>query len=238
MDTNQYLLTVTFSAPERKKVLDDPMASFEAAMAGAFPDRRHIHTVSNPRYATGPDPYLGDALAHLQDADILIQPCLISAGPEWARMKGMLPPDIPVGLPLLNDEEDCLRCAEALLPTLPKQAVVFMAHGSKHPDAPDFAPTMEVAFAALGRPDIYFANLEGANSLEGLLPRLREGSVQLRPFLFHPRLHRQRDLEQRWVPALEQAGHRVDCRHAGLCAYPEIQALYIAHAKGAHQLGK
>lgn len=238
MDTNKYLLTVTFSAPERKKALDDPMASFEAAMAGAFPDRRHIHTVSNPRFATGPDPYLGDALAHLQDADILIQPCLISAGPEWLRLKAALPAHVSLGLPLLNDENDCLRCAEAILPTLPKQAVVFMAHGSKHPDAPDFAPTMELAFASLGRPDVYFANLEGANSLEGLLPRLREGSVQLRPFLFHPRLHRQRDLEQRWVPALEQAGHTVDCRHAGLCAYPEIQTLYIAHAKGAHQLGK
>lgn len=228
MNTMKYLLTVTFSAPE-----PGGMAGFEAAVATAFPDRRHIHTVSNPRYATGDVPYLGQALEQLQGMDILVQPCLISSGGEWERLKQLVGPDIPLGLPLLNDKADCLACAEAILPTLPDTAVVFMAHGSKQADAWDFSLEMEQAFAGLGRSDVYFANLEGENGLARLLPRLNHRELQLRPFLFCPRLHRQRDLEQLWIPALEGSGHTVDCRIPGLCAYPGLQQLYIGHAQQA-----
>lgn len=237
MDSTKYLLTATFSAPPRDQVIDDPMSAFEKDIAAAFPDRQHLHTVCNPRFATHRDPWVGDVLEQLQGVDILLQPCLISAGPEFLRLKSVLPSHIFLGQPLLNRRENCLECARALLPTLPNKAVVFMAHGSKVADCFDFSPEMEAAFAILGRKDIYFANLEGANSLIRLLPRLKEEQVQLRPFLFHSRLHRQQDLERLWIPALEQAGHRVDCQSAGLCAYPEIRQLYIAHAKRAHQLG-
>ncbi len=228
MNTTKYLLTVTFSAPEA-----DGMAGFNAAVAAAFPDRRHLHTVSNPRYATADVPYLGQALEPLQGMDLLVQPCLISPGGEWERVKALVGPNLPLGLPLLTQEADCLSCARAMLPTLPDTAVVFMAHGSKQAGVWDFSPLMEQAFASLGRSDVYFANLEGENGLDRLLPRLKHENLQLRPFLFCPRLHRQRDLEQLWVPALEQSGHTVDCSASGLCAYPGLQQLYIGHAQQA-----
>lgn len=228
MNTTKYLLTVTFSAPGA-----DRLSSFTSAMSQAFPDRTLIHTVSNPRYASGDTPYLGQALERLQGQDVLVQPCLISPGREWAQVQTLTEGHFPLGLPLLHRGADCLPCARAILPTLPETAVVFMAHGSRRPGAWDLSPAMEGAFAQLGRKDVYFANLEGPNGLADLLPRLKHRKVQLRPFLFCPRLHRQRDLEQLWVPALEEQGHIVDCRAPGLCAYPGLQRLYINRGQQA-----
>ena len=239
MGQNKLLLTVTFSAPHRQGA-DDALTGFLAAMAGAFPDRRHLHTVARPRFAEPGAPSVGEVLEQAPvDANILIQPCFISAGPEWKRLRSLAEQDarVALGRPLLADASDALPCAEALLPGLPDGAVVFIAHGSKHPDAPDFSPALEDAFAQLGRSDVYFANLEGENGLEKLLPRLALGlPVQLRPFLFHSRLHRQRDLEQRWLLALEGAGHPVDCRGGSLCGEVAIRQLYLNRAREAESL--
>ena len=239
MGQNKRLLTVTFSAPRRQEE-DDPLTGFLAAMAGAFPDRQHFHTVARPCFAVPDAPYIGDVLEQAPEhSDILIQPCFISAGPEWERLHSLAvqDPRIALGRPLLAGAADALPCAEALLPGLPDETVVFMAHGSKHPDAPDFSPALEAAFAQLGKNNVYFANLEGENGLEKLLPRLSPGlPVQLRPFLFHSRLHRQRDLEQRWRPVLEGAGHPVDCRGDSLCGEPAIRQLYIHRAREAESL--
>lgn len=239
MGQNKLLLTVTFSAPHRQGE-DDALTGFLAAMAEAFPDRHHLHTVARPRFAEPGAPFVGDVLGQAPaGADILIQPCFISAGPEWDRLRSLAERDpcITLGRPLLADTSDALPCAEALLPGLPDGAVVFMAHGSRNPAAPDFSPALEAAFAQLGRSDVYFANLEGENGLEKLLPRLAPGlAVQLRPFLFHSRLHRQRDLEQRWLQALEGAGHPVDCRGGSLCGEVAIRQLYLNRARAAESL--
>ena len=236
MTPTKYLLTVTFSAPERQKVLDDPMAGFEVAISAAFPEHRHIHTVSLSRFATPRDRALDEVLTQLGDADeVIIQPCLVSAGPEWERLKERIPHkhNFKLGLPLLTDEDSVRRCAQAMLPCLPEHGVVFMAHGSRDPLARDCSPLLEQTFAALGRDNVYFANLEGENGLKNLLPRLKEDRLELRPFLFCPRLHKQRDLEQLWLPTLTQAGHTVTCRSVGLCAYPPIRDLYIKRAQKA-----
>lgn len=238
-----HLLTVTFSAPERQKVQNAPMDTFEGAIRRAFPARRHRHTVSNPRFATDRDPHIAQVLARLdaQD-DVLIQPCLVSPGPEWEKLRTLLSGcshpfrRLALGRPLLASREDALDCARAILPELPDTPVVFLAHGSKDPSAPDISPILESAFGELGRTNVFFANLEGENGLEQLLPRLRETELQLRPFLFCPRLHRQRDLEGVWIDALTRAGHQVDCRTPGLCTYPGLQQLYIRHAREAEPL--
>lgn len=239
MGQNKLLLTVTFSAPRRQEE-DDPLTGFLAAMADAFPERRHLHAVARPRFAAEDTPCVGAVLEYMPaDADILVQPCFISAGPEWERLRSLAEQDprIALGRPLLAAAADALPCAQALLPTLPAGVVIFMAHGSKDPSAPDFSPSLEAAFAQLGRKNVYFANLEGSNGLERLLPRLAPGlPVQLRPFLFHSRLHRQRDLEQRWRPALEQAGHPVNCRIGSLCGEAAIRQLYIRRAREAESL--
>ena len=127
-----HLLTVTFSAPERQKVQNAPMDTFEGAIRRAFPARRHRHTVSNPRFATDRDPHIAQVLARLdaQD-DVLIQPCLVSPGTEWEKLRTLLSGcshpfrRLALGRPLLASREDALDCARAILPELPDTPVVI-----------------------------------------------------------------------------------------------------------------
>ena len=232
------LLTLTFSAPDRGAP-DGAMERFDTVIAHAFPHHRRIHAVTNAA-RRGDEPLLQELLPGLMDEVVTIQPCFINVGSEWGRLLPLLKeighPNLRLGRPLIETQADAQACAQAILPELPRTPVVFMAHGSKDPTIPDLSPMMEQAFHALGRTDVYFANLEGENNLSTLLPRLKHSTVELRPFLFCPKFHRHRDLEGNWNAALQEWGIQVACSSTPLCAYPGIQQLFIRRAEQANLL--
>lgn len=153
------------------------------------------------------------------------------------------PRHITVGQPLLHDERDVARAAEALLAHLPEgravdEAVVCMGHGTWHSGEASYQALAE----RIARHDanIHIGTLEGGHRLENLLPALRQSGVRtvwLLPLLSVIGKHAERDMAgghpHSWRGQIESAGF--DCRPvlAGTVEYAGFAQIWLEHLRVA-----
>lgn len=179
---------------------------------------------------------------------VLVQPTTLLEGAEMASLRSdvaSLAPffeDIRIGEPLLYSVDDCRKVAEILMQRHGDKAdakkhahVVFVGHGTYTPATATYSQ-MEHLFQHLGGPLFHVATIEGYPTLETLLADLKAAKarkVTLVPMLLVAGDHATNDISGEWKETLEAAGLEVEVLMEGLGQVPEIQALYLDHARNA-----
>ena len=160
---------------------------------------------------------------------------------ESARSKTNL--NISIGQPLLPDAVMCEKAASAILSRIPvdrtqHEAVVCMAHGSKHP-----AESCYVSFAAAVsryEPLFYVGCMKGAILLEDIFEKLAQQNVEtvwLLPLLSVTGKHSSEDMgglsSKSWKSQIEQAGYKCHVDLRGLAEFPEFITLWLDNLEAA-----
>lgn len=153
---------------------------------------------------------------------VAVQPLQIIPGNEYAEvaaeaaaMQGA--PGFAVvrtGAPLLSTDDDVASAARAVLRHLPRdrapgEAVVLMGHGARHPAVVRYADLAQAVHEH--DPDVHVGAMNGAVTLEHILPRLRPGTrVWLMPLLSTVGRHTLQDMAgprpDSWRSRLEAEG--------------------------------
>ena len=166
---------------------------------------------------------------------------LLEETEEAAKEGG--PRRIAVGLPLLHDENDVAKAAEALLRHLPPEresgeTVVCMGHGTWHTGAASYQALAERV--GLRDPRIFIGTLEGEHRIERLLPDIvavahetGAKTVWLLPLLSIIGKHAEKDMagdhEQSWRSRIEAAGLRCRPVLTGTVEYEGFARIWAAH---------
>ncbi len=155
------------------------------------------------------------------------------------------PKHTAVGLPLLHEEADLSRVAEALLRHLPEErkadeAVVYMGHGAWHSGAAGYQALSEAAAARDG--GIFIGTLEGERRIKSLLPDLaRAGTktVWLLPLLSVIGKHAEKDMAgehpESWRSQITAAGFTCRSRLVGTVEYEGFAQIWLEHLAAALQ---
>lgn len=141
---------------------------------------------------------------------------------------------IRVGNPLLYSVDDC----EALIAVLEgrkpqKGSTVFVGHGTYSPANATYSQ-IDYMMKARGNKDFHVGTVEGYPTMETVLAQLKANKakqVMLVPLMFVAGDHTQNDIARDWKESLEAAGLKVDVRMEGLGQIPEVQDLFIEHAR-------
>ena len=253
------LLAVSFGT-SYEDTLEKNIAAIERDLAAAFPERtlRRAFTsgmiLRRWKKERGVDmdnvPAALERLEREGYTDVLVQPTHVMNGEEYHKLADQAEEfrgrfdRLTVGVPLLTAAEDYLDLGKALLEILPPQAedraVIYMGHGSEHQANSAYA-LMEYAFHDLGRSDVIVGTVEGYPDFAAALRRLKERpevkEVELRPLMTVAGDHAKNDLAgeepDSWKNVLEGLGYRVNCVLTGLGEYPQVRALFVAHARQA-----
>lgn len=153
---------------------------------------------------------------------VAVQPLQMIHGTEYAEVAGeaasMQSPcgfvAVRTGAPLLAADDDVQAAARAVmrhLPVerLPGEAVVLMGHGARHAAVARYADLARTVHTYDG--NVHVGTMNGAATLEHILPRLRRGTrVWLMPLLSTVGRHTLEDMAGRrpdsWRSRLEAAG--------------------------------
>ncbi len=142
--------------------------------------------------------------------------------------------DIRIGNPLLYTVDDYRQVAAILNTNKPNSGVaVLVGHGTYTPSTSSYT-MMDYMLKAEGYKGFYIGTIEGYPSFDDLLEQLKrngEKEVTLIPFMFVAGDHANNDISIDWKQALEKEGMRVSVRMQGLGEIPEIQNLFIDHAR-------
>ena len=253
------LLAVSFGT-SYADTLEKNIAAIEADLAAAFPERtlRRAFTsgmiLRRWKKERGVDmdnvPAALERLEREGYTDILVQPTHVMNGEEYHKLADQAEEyrgrfdRLTVGVPLLTAAEDYLDLGKALMEILPPKredrAVIYMGHGSEHQANSAYA-LMEYAFHDLGRTDVIVGTVEGYPDFAAVQRRLKEHpqvkEVELRPLMTVAGDHAKNDLagdeDDSWKNVLEGLGYRVNCVLTGLGEYPQVRALFVAHARQA-----
>ena len=198
-----------------------------------------------------PQPSIAEGLASLAAQGVTrvaVQSLHLLAGSEYDSLRqqarqeqgGALGfTEIQVGLPLLASAQDLSQVLSALLATvpperLPREPILLMGHGSKHP-----ADLAYLAAAELLRgldPRAFIATLEGYPQFTDLLARLVEhprGRIWLLPLVAVAGGHVRRDLAgdepESWASQLRAADFTPVVMAQGCLEVPAIAELWLAH---------
>ncbi len=180
--------------------------------------------------------------------EVLCQPTHIVSGREYDKICDIVAiyrekfKKLCVGAPLLATEEDTKKCAEAVLKNMPKlnagQAIVFMGHGTKNPDADKIYLKLEEALKNMEHGTICLGTIDGAMDFSHIILCLKREKIQkvyLAPFLIAPGEHVRRDLagekETSWKSMLEMAGYEVEVKMQGLGEYDEVSEIFAQHIR-------
>lgn len=150
---------------------------------------------------------------------------------------------VRVGYPLLVSERDLDTVVSVVLAALPQRqkgdAVVLMGHGN------DRGPgdlTLAAAATAFHKADplVWLATVEGANSFDRVLPRLKAAGVKrvwLQPFMLVAGDHACNDLagpdEDSWASRIRAAGMTPVPHLVGLGQLAGIRELFLDHSRHA-----
>lgn len=177
----------------------------------------------------------GDGYTH-----IIVQSTNIIEGIEMESLRRDVATVVPffseirVGNPLLYSVED----AEALVSVLEnrkpeKGSTVFVGHGTYTPATATYA-MLDYMMKARGLKDFYVGTVEGYPAFDNVLAQLKTAKakqVTLVPLMFVAGDHAKNDIAGEWKESLESAGMKVDVRMEGLGQIPEVQDLFIEHAR-------
>ena len=236
------LLVVSFgtSYPEADR---DCIQSVESALAAAFPDRacRRAFTsriIARKLRSQGiAIESEAEAIQHLRAdgfEDIRIVPTHIIHGGEYEKVVEAAG-GLPTSEPLLESEAD-LDWLAALLGKIAAEegrALLVMGHGTEHA-----ADATYVQLRAKLPEGVYLACVEGAHSLDNILPQLdamQDKKLALMPLMLVAGDHAHNDLagdeEDSWKSILTARGFDIRVRMQGLGALEEIQQRFVEKAR-------
>lgn len=142
--------------------------------------------------------------------------------------------EIRVGNPLLYTTEDYEAVIAAVSKNGAKEgATVLVGHGTYTPATAQYA-MLDYMLKAKGLTNYSVGTIEGYPSFETMEAQLKASGtkrVLLMPFMFVAGDHANNDIAVDWKEALEKRGYHVDLFLQGLGQNPDIQELFIRHAK-------
>lgn len=181
---------------------------------------------------------------------LVVQPTHLMDGYEYNDLMELLASyadafeSIKAGDPLLTTDDDFQAVAEACHKATEsyddgKTAVCFMGHGTEA-DSNAIYSKMQKVFEDMGYKNYYIGTVEAEPSVEDVL-KLIDGKgyerVVLRPLMVVAGDHANNDMAgdeaDSWKSIFEKAGYEVVPVVEGLGQLPEVQQLYVEHAKKA-----
>lgn len=179
---------------------------------------------------------------------VYIQPTYIIDGIESNRLKeeakcwGAEFVLIHIGAPLLTNEEDYEKVAEALRRVYrdenEQNSLVLIGHGSDH-EAHESYERLEKTFRRMGHQGVYVATVEGKDDMEELIDRMgadgnTEHHVILAPFMLVAGDHANNDMAgdgESYLSRMCASGYRVQAVLKGLGEVEGIREVYLSHLK-------
>jgi sirohydrochlorin cobaltochelatase len=174
---------------------------------------------------------------------IFVQPLQTIAGKEYSDLylaaqnaAGSAGFVCRIGRPLLDTDEDVRATAAAILRHLPEERrsgedVVLMGHGAKHAAAARYGD-LDVAARGLDR-HVHVGAMNGASTLEEILPRLSSARVWLMPLLSVVGSHALRDMaggqENSWRSRIEASGRICVPVLKGMAEYSGLTDIWLRH---------
>lgn len=201
---------------------------------------------------------VADALDQMKKdgiTDVLVQPTHIIAGIENDKMLDEIEERkkwfqvVRVGRPLLDQQEDYIEIAKAVLEEVKKNAVitentavVYMGHGSEHA-ANESYPILQETFRNMGYKNIYVSTVEGSPNFIKTMEDIKRHSYEtiiLHPFMIVSGDHVRNDMASKqtdsWKSQLEQYGYKVICLLTGLGELKAVQKRFFTHAVQAAEV--
>lgn len=145
--------------------------------------------------------------------------------------------DIRIGNPLLYEPED-YRVVVGAVTKAANQAYkegqkLLVGHGTHDPATASYA-MLDYMLKAEGYANYHVGTVEGYPEYEDALRLLNAGNVKivtLMPLMFVAGDHANNDIAGEWKENLEKQGYKVNLYLKGLGENPEIQDLFIDHAR-------
>lgn len=143
--------------------------------------------------------------------------------------------EIRLGTPLLYTPEDYRQVISILSQKgKDKTMTVLVGHGTYTPATAQYA-MLDYMLEAEGHPDFVVATVEGYPTLDDAVRKIKEQKkikqIQLLPFMFVAGDHAKNDIAGDIKQELESAGYQVSVLMEGLGQNPEIQDIFIDHAR-------
>jgi len=250
------ILLVTFgtSVPSAQKVFKTVEAAYRKAFPGVEIRWAYTAKFIRDKLAKKGQVLLSPevALAKLLDENytqVAVQSLHVIPGAEFHDLlavvhgfKDMDPNFRPlIGYPLCATTDDLQAVAAALVADLPKgrspkQAVVFMGHGTPHPAGVVY-PAMAYILKKKD-PHIFLGTVEGYPTLEDVKEGLKAAKIKeayLLPFMTVAGDHAHNDMAgpepDSWKSVLEKAGIRCKPVLKSITENPNIVKIFIAHTK-------
>lgn len=181
--------------------------------------------------------------------ELVIQPTTIMAGYEYMDLVTAVNPykdrfsSFAMGSPLLTSDDDFATVAEAITSRTAEfasddTAIIFMGHGTSAPSN-DYYGKLDGVLKD-GYKNYFVGTVEGTPTLADVLKEAADVNakkVLLQPLMVVAGDHANNDMagdeEGSWKTEFTKAGFEVQTLIEGLGQNPEIQQLYVAHAKAA-----
>jgi sirohydrochlorin cobaltochelatase len=182
--------------------------------------------------------------------DLVIQPTTIMAGYEYTDLvtEAMTYQDkfdsFSIGSPLLTTDDDYKAVAAAIAKNTAQyagddSAVIFMGHGTSAPSNANYAKIGAVLKDG-GYKNYFVGTVEASPSLQDMIQAATEAHVTkvvLQPLMLVAGDHANNDMAgdeaDSWKSEFTKAGFEVTTLIEGLGQNPDIQQIYVSHAKAA-----
>ncbi len=151
---------------------------------------------------------------------------------------------VAIGEPLLTSDEDFSKVADIIKNITAsyddgETAIVYMGHGTEA-DSNGVYEKLQGVMNDKGYDNYFIGTVEATPSLDDVLSKVKEGGykkVVLRPLMVVAGDHANNDMagdeDDSWKSVFEKEGFEVTCVLEGLGQVPEIQMMYVDHAKAA-----
>jgi sirohydrochlorin cobaltochelatase len=182
--------------------------------------------------------------------DVVIQPTTLMAGYEYMDLVTETSPyqaqfsSFAIGSPLLTTDDDFKAVAKAITSRTAQHAgdgtaVIFMGHGTTAPSVSYYGKLGGV-LADEGHKNYFVGALEGSPSLADMIKAAKDAKVSnvvLQPLMVVAGDHTNNDMAgdeaDSWKSQFTKAGFQVETLIEGLGQNPEIQRIYVEHARAA-----
>ena len=144
--------------------------------------------------------------------------------------------EIRIGTPLLFSPEDYEKVIAAITPKGARTGTTLLVgHGTYTPATAQYA-MLDYMLKAKGFKNYFVGTIEGYPSFDDATAQIKEsGSKQvlLMPFMFVAGEHAKNDIAVDWKDDLEKQGYQVTVLQEGLGENPDIQKIFVEHARFA-----
>lgn len=144
--------------------------------------------------------------------------------------------EIRIGTPLLYSPADYEAVIDAVTKKGAKEgATLLVGHGTYTPATAQYAMT-DYMLKAKGFNNFIVGTIEGYPSFDDAAIQLKKSGVKkvmLMPFMFVAGEHAKNDIADNWKSQLEEQGYQVTVLMEGLGENPDIQSIFIEHARFA-----